>query len=144
MVFLKTTIITVRPNALWYDVTIASSKRNKRKLERNWHKTRSDEDKYEYMQAVVSHTKLLNSTKENHYNKKIESCEKDQKKLCKVLNGLLGQETPKLPQYKNEKDLAEKFNNFFVDKIKNIRKKTRSGISKLHASSRAIIAHYPE
>ena len=40
--------------------------------------------------------------------------------MFKVLNGLLGQEMPKLPQYTNEKNLAENFNNFFVDKIRHV------------------------
>ena len=96
------------------------------------------------MQAVVSHTKLLNSTKENHYNKKIESCEKDQKKLFKVLNGLLGQETPKLSQYKNKKDLAEKFNIFFVDKIRNIRKKLETETQNYMRAPGPSSSHYPE
>ena len=65
---LKTTTITVRPNAPLYDVTIESSKQNKRKLERKRRKTQSDEDKDKYMQAAVAHTKLFDSSKENHYN----------------------------------------------------------------------------
>ena len=52
---LKTTTITVQPNAPRYKVTFKNSKRNERKLERKWRETRSDEDKDKYVQALLSH-----------------------------------------------------------------------------------------
>ena len=54
---------------------------------------------------------------------KIEQCGSDQKRLFAVLNELVHKkENSKLPEHLSESNLVETFNNFFIDKIKNIRK----------------------
>ena len=67
-------------------------------------------------------TKFAKSLKLSNVKNKIDSANGDQKTLFNVFNTLVDQqnEAP-LPDFDNEKELAENFSSFFVDKVKNIR-----------------------
>jgi hypothetical protein len=63
----------------------------------------------------------VKKARESFYSDKISNCS-DQKQLFKVANQLLHRKTvAPLPEHESLEDLAEKFSQFFIDKIKNIR-----------------------
>ena len=63
------------------------------------------------------------SKQTHHYTNLIESNSNSQKALFKVANELLDKNNKKvLPTHSNPKELADKFNNYFVEKIQKIRK----------------------
>ena len=61
-------IITVRKNALWYDSTLLSAKRLRRKLERKWRETKSIVDYREYRNQSIAVNKNLETARIKHYN----------------------------------------------------------------------------
>ena len=64
----------------------------------------------------------LSSHESDRYIQKIKDCEGDQKKLYRIVDGLLGREKPKvLPDASTDHELAETFNTYFITKITNIR-----------------------
>ena len=64
-------IITVRKNALWYDNTLLSAKRLRRKLERKWRETKSISDYREYRNQSIAVNKNLETARIKHYNNKV-------------------------------------------------------------------------
>jgi len=119
----KTATITIRPEAPWFNSTTNASTKRKRALERRWRSSNLKIDKNNYTKYVTLHIKVINTAKESHFTEKVENSDNDQKKLFEVLNTLLGKESPKLPCSPSELVLAGRFNTFFIDKIKNIRRK---------------------
>ena len=140
----KTAKITIRPKRPWYNDQIKLAKQTKRKSERKWRATRKalhklcdqknepaveivtrqvEEAKSEYLTKRDEYVKCVSTAKRTYYMAKIEQCGSDQKRLFAVLSELVHKkENSKLPEHLSESNLVETFNNFFIDKIKNIRK----------------------
>ncbi|ELU06852.1 hypothetical protein CAPTEDRAFT_215814 [Capitella teleta] len=72
---------------------------------------------------ICMYTKrCLRKSKEEHYQQEIGECGTDQKKLFKVLNGLMHRDSPRpLPTDDSDNALVERFTDFFTDKIRKIR-----------------------
>ena len=86
--------------------------------------------------------KCLSTAKETYYVSKIEQCGSDQKQLFVILNELVNQkQSPKLPEYSSEQNLAEQFNDFFIGKIRNIRKDLDSIDSNKCFDEKASVSH---
>ena len=84
----------------------------------------------------------LSTAKETYYVSKIEQCGSDQKQLFVILNELVNQkQSPKLPEYSSEQNLAEQFNDFFIGKIRNIRKDLDSIDSNKCFDEKASVSH---
>ena len=85
--------------------------------------------------------KMLLEAKTACYSEQVKDCRGDTKGLYKMVNTLMGTSSNNpLPNYTNDKDLAEEFADFFMDKIQKIRdnltenltyEPTRKGISGL-------------
>ena len=83
--------------------------------------------KSEYLTKRDEYVKCVSTAKRTYYMAKIEQCGSDQKRLFAVLNELVHKkENSKLPEHLSESNLVETINNFFIDKIKNIRKDLES------------------
>ena len=85
----KTRTITVRSNSSWYCEEISEAKRNRRKLERKWHKSKLEIDHQLYRNQRNLVNKLLRQCKQNHLSPLIQNCAKDQKQLFRVTDQLL-------------------------------------------------------
>lgn len=106
----------------WINEDILSAKREKRKAEKQWRKSRLAVHKELYKDMCVQVKEAVKKAKAEYYLKTVNDCEGDQKKLYKVVNSLLGREKPKmLPSASSDGDLAEQFNSFFTSKIDTIR-----------------------
>ena len=67
---------------------------------------------------------MLYQAKQNYYSCKITEYEKDQKRLFTITKGLMGDSNKKiLPSCTCPQDLAEKFSDYFTNKITTIRHK---------------------
>ena len=64
-------ILTTIKNALWYDNTLLSAKRLKRKLEQKWRETKSIIDYKEYRNQSIAVNKNLETARIKHYNNEI-------------------------------------------------------------------------
>ena len=66
---------------------------------------------------------MINQAKIDHYSSLVEESSGNQKKLFNIVEKLLHKpKTSVLPSTHSDQDLANAFSNFFVTKIKNIRR----------------------
>ena len=108
--------------APWMDKEYRQNRTIHRQLERKWKKNRSDENRSNYVSQKKVCTELALSKQTHHYSKLIEDSSHSQRSLFKVANELLDKNSEKvLPTHDDPKQLADEFNNFFVDKVKKIR-----------------------
>ena len=80
-------VITVHPEALWYNVEIDQAKKDRRKAKKIWRKSKLTIHRELYIEKRVSVNLLLMNAKENHYTNRIAEST-DQKALFKVVNDL--------------------------------------------------------
>ncbi len=118
---LCTRLITLRPNAPWFTEELREAKQGRRKLERKWLKSRLHVDHQIYRDRCVEVNKLLRQTKTSYYSSQILDCGKDQKALFSITNKLLHRNVKKLPTCETAEQLAERFAEFFTNKIVDIR-----------------------
>ena len=65
---------------------------------------------------------MILESKKVYYNAKIESANGDQKEVFKIINTVLNNKPePILPSYNSIEELSNRFANFFVTKIENLR-----------------------
>ena len=117
----KTRVVTIRPEAPWYNSKLAEEKRLRRKYERKYNKSRLAVDRELYCHQRDKYNNLLNTTKQEYFKDKIESATST-KELFKVCNNLLNRTNENiLPTHNCGTELANRFVNYFGDKIRSIR-----------------------
>ena len=118
---LKEKIIYERDFSPWFNSSICQARKKRRVLERKWRTLRTDQSRKDYndQRNVVNY--LIKQSKKHYYRTKIEEAGTDVGKLYVFFNQLLGKTKERvLPSEFSDKDLAEGFSNFFIQKIDNI------------------------
>ena len=114
--------VTLRPKADWYNSSIDTEKRQKRRLEHKWLKTKSPFDESAYNEQCKKVDALINDSKSTYYNNKISEAGNDQKKLFGLINKIFHKSSDKkLPSHDDTLDLCTQFSDFFITKIDKIR-----------------------
>ena len=115
--------VRVRPHSPWFNVAIQTARKLRRVHERKWRHIRLEIDRQLYCNQRKKVNELINVAKIEYYSSQITDCSGDQKKLFKVVNGLLHQakKTPVLPSSVSDAVLADSFSRYFSNKILNIR-----------------------
>ena len=92
-----------------------------RRSERIWHKYRENSQWHAYRKEKMKYNNMLKEAKKNTISEKIYACNRDTRKLYKLVSELTSsvKENP-LPLGKSNKDLAEGFVDFFLSKIQRI------------------------
>ena len=116
--------IKVKENAKWYNSELREARKNKRKMEDKWKRSKKEKKNENwslYKAARNRYTDLIEKTKKLYYNK-IFSETKNSKHTHNNLDELLGLKKGKiLPEVtSNYIDLANNFVNYFEDKIERI------------------------
>jgi len=120
---LRTKSITLRPTCPWYTDELHEAKHIKRNLERKWLKSRLTIDHEIYRNHCAKMNKMLKKARVDFYSDKVTSCGRDQKSMHKITKHLLdGPSEIALPSGKASDELAQDFNDFFINKVKGIRK----------------------
>lgn len=119
---LRKAVITIRPSSDWYTEEIREAKQERRRLERHWKASGLTIDKLIFSDQCNQVIRLINETKESYYNNIISENASNQKVLNKIVEKLLNKksETP-LPIHSSLRELAERFVEYFSDKILKIR-----------------------
>ena len=118
----KTKRFAERDNRPWMCDRISNAKKRRRRLERRWRRTKLTVHRQAYEEERDHVKNLIETEKSQYYNSKVEECEGDQKKLFNVVDKLLHKsKSTALPQHDNLETLANKFSDFFQDKIETIR-----------------------
>ena len=119
---LKQRTVTIRPSNPWYSPEIDEAKKLRKQLERRWRKSKLEIDRQLFKSQRLVVINMINLAKSKHYEHQISQC-KDQKAIFKVVESLLHQKgNVKLPSHTCQKELAHRFNDFFISKIAKIRK----------------------
>ena len=106
--------ILVKADAPWCDHAVAVLRR---RAERRWRRLRSD---YIAARRAVGNQILLR--KVEFYGGQVASCKGDQKKLCCLMNNLMGRDSPtSLPSSESDIQLALDFSRFFQSNVLRIR-----------------------
>ena len=110
----------VRPK--WIDCEFVKSRAERRRLYKRWVRTRNYIDRINFVRAREN-THLLSIEKQSKfYSQKINNSENAQKALFTICKNLLdATQCRVLPSYTCPVSLANKFNNYFVEKIEKIR-----------------------
>ena len=102
---------------------IQKRQKKRRKVEKEWRKNKTTENRKRFNAMKIEVMKIKDKAKEIYYTNRIEKCENNQKLLFGLLNEMLSKKSQQvLPDYYTDKDLANLFNRYFLDKIENIRK----------------------
>ena len=119
---LKTKEVVIRPLIPWINDDILAAKRKRRKYERRWRSSRLTVHKEIYLAQKAIVKNAIDNAKKLHFKDKITECKKDQAKLFKIAESLLHSKVKSaLPAFKCLENLVNDFNNFFIQKIKDIR-----------------------
>ena len=118
----KTVTITGTSRPKWMDSEFLESRRERRRLYKKWLRTRDDSVKLNF-DNVRTKTEILSIEKRCQYlSKTIENCKNSHKELSRVSKNLMDQSaSTTLPTYSSPSVMATKFNDYFIEKIENIR-----------------------
>ena len=129
--------ILVRDNSPWYDSSVASLRRDRRRSERKWRRLRTDLSKLEYVAARRAVVSAVHTRKVEYYRGYVASCGGDQKLLFNVVNSFLGSKSVRtLPFSTSDTQLANDFASFFESKILRIRNELDNDLSDTEFSVR--------
>ena len=113
------------PQPQWLDGEYKSNRATRRKLERKWKRSGLPEDKALYVQQRKFCSEMADAKRSKYFSELINSKSGDTRALFSVMNMLFDKsKSSALPQHDNAGELANNFNNFYIDKVK----KLRSGI----------------
>ena len=119
---LITRSIKVRPRVPWFNEEIKTAKRERRKAEKRWRRTRLDSDLAAFKVKRNAATALMNKARREFYTNFIEENSGDQKKLFAASNRLLNRGSADcLPPTIDRAQFAEDIGKFFIQKTVNIR-----------------------
>ena len=114
--------VTLRPAAAWYSEEINSLKKHRRRLERRWRRTKLPADRQLFIDQCRAINDLLCSSKKSYYTSLIKDNQSDHKLLLKTIDNLLHRKCDtSYPPCNSPSELANKFVEFFSDKITKIR-----------------------
>ena len=107
----------------WMDTEYKKERAIRRKLEKSWKKSRLQDDKKLYIAQRKKCAQLAHSKRSQYFSNLISECEGDQRSLYKVVSTVLdkGKNIRSLPSYENPVCLANKFNQFYKNKVAKIR-----------------------
>ena len=116
----KMTCATTYPP--WIDQEFKESRALRRKYEKVWKKDRTDLNRTNYIEQKKRCADLVLAKQNKHYSTLIHDAGKCQKSLFKIANEMLDKTKDKvLPQYSDPTQLANEFNEYFVEKVRKIR-----------------------
>ena len=125
---LKKKIVTLRPTTPWYSEEIRKEKSKRRKLECRWRRTRLTIDREIYVQQCNTVNTLISSSKKEVYSSIITENKSDPRVLFSSFDKLVNRTSEKmLPHFKDPSELADRFADFFVEKISRLRTNLNNG-----------------
>ena len=101
---LKEKVIRLQPRAPWYNNDIQKAKRERRKWERKYIKSRDNADAQILKEKHRAVQDMCDKAKKEYYNTKVNDAKNDQKELFKICNGLLHKtKNTSLPTHSSKK-----------------------------------------
>ena len=117
---------TIRSRLPWYNEDIHLERRIKRRLERKWRKSQSDEDHEVFVAQKNKIIKLITDSKIEYFSNKFS--ESNTKDMYATINDLLNKTQKVLPTLDcSHQALANEFLSFFIEKVDKIRNNVKPG-----------------
>ena len=116
----KTRSRSIRHHQPWYNDDVHVSRRARRRAERQWRKSRSEDDHERYLVAIRAVNDCIINAKKSYYTSKLDGA--NNKTVFQVINSLLNNQNKLLPAFDDPRDLATRFSRFFTTKVSDIRK----------------------
>lgn len=113
--------IRIQDSNPWYDSSVSLLRRERRRAERKWRSSGSEEARLVYIEARAKVVLHVEQKKIVYYNSTIDKCGSNQKKLWKVYNTLFGDGQPSHPNFDSDENVCLVINSYFIDKIKKLR-----------------------
>ena len=118
---MKKAKLVIKPRALWYTPSIAKAKRLRRKLERQWRRTKLTVHQQMFKEQRQQVSSLNRKTHAIYYNNKVTECAGDQEALFSIVDKLLHRtDIGALPSGDSNAQIASRMSDFFSEKIDNI------------------------
>ena len=119
----KEITITSRIQTPWFHSELNELKQKVRWLERKWTKYRLESCWEAYKVNQNAYYYLIRKKKKQFISDSVKQCGKDTKKLYKLVNALMGNNTENpMPKAKSDEELAQQFADYLLEKIQKIRK----------------------
>ena len=119
---LKTRRRVTRPVVPWYNETIDNAKRERKKAERKWRKTKAADDLLDFKSKRNHVTYLVNKARRDFYSEFMVENGADQRKLFNAAEKLLGmKDEPLFAEHLDKTIIANDIGRYFVRKVENIR-----------------------
>ena len=115
---------TVCRKPRWFNETVEAARRARRRSERKWRKSHTENDHLTYIKSQREVSVAITEAKTNYYNAQLSDC--NYKDMFKVVNTLLNNNKCHLPDSTSPVNLANEFQDFFVNKVDNIRSEVDS------------------
>ena len=113
---------------------IIEARREKRRAEQKFRKTKSDQDKKKFRDARNKLNKVVTKSRNKFFQDKLATHKNDIRSTYKVVNQLLNKtKKPTFPDHTSELRLANKFAKFYKEKIQNIRKTFQSNFNTVNS-----------
>jgi hypothetical protein len=111
----------------WMDTEYRQERVLRRTFERIWKASGTTEDKGSYITQRKKCAQLATSKRKEYFSRIISKCEGDTHALFNIVTTVLDKRKTSgiLPQFENPKALANKFNNFYSNKVLQIRNKIK-------------------
>ena len=104
------------------DAEYRNARALRRKLEKTWKRTRVEEDRVKFVAQRDVCAQMVTSKREAYYASMISKADNRQKELFKIVNTALDNNVETvLPTHNDPVELANEFNEFYVDKIDKLR-----------------------
>ena len=106
-------MVTLRPSTPWYNDEIASAKRERRKLERHWRKTKLTVHQQLYKDKCKQVRSLITSAKMEFYSDLVKENKGNHKVLFSAIDRMLNLTPEKCyPSRESAKELCNNFSDF--------------------------------
>ena len=127
---LVTKVVNTCNRPPWMDSEFVDARKRRRQLYKKWLKGKTDENRTNFEESRAAVDVMARDKRRAYYQNSIKSASNSQKELFRVFNILLDAgNKSQLPYTENYDVLASRFNNYFVEKIENIRLKLGSTYS---------------
>ena len=114
--------VRIRAQVPWYSKEIAEARRQRRRAERVWRRTRLTSDFNLFKKKKNYATFVMNKARQSYYANMIDETGSDQGKLFKCVKNLLApKDSLHFPDYNDSRVLANDIGEFFFRKINQIR-----------------------
>jgi len=118
-----------KPTAKWLSADAIAAKRERRRLERVWQRTRTETDRIAYRAVCRRANVLINGSRRDYIRRELDACTDSQQRWTTVKRILHSSNSKKSILDNVDSNLCDKFSDFFMSKVTQLRHNISSRLS---------------